>query len=281
MNCYKSRSLCRIVVPALFCCILFSCKKGVKQQDDELYSRHLQRKVTLTVIHTPIPDDKSAIHLLVCNDGQLLKELNIAAITDSLYRKKSIPPLVIVGVHAGNRSQEYGVADQAGTADAGGKADHYDSFFNNELYPFVKKNAGVRKFKSVVVAGFGAGGLSALDLAWSHADKINRVAAFSSAFSLNNKKSTDTVLTGMMFEKLKSSRKRPHLQYWFYAGATGTTGLPNEHSTRIMAATDSIISLLKNKTFIADADITYHHGQSNDVQAWKQELPFFLEWAFE
>jgi enterochelin esterase-like enzyme len=148
-----------------------------------------------------MPDNNAEINLLVCNDGQLFDQLNIKAIADSLYRKKLLLPLVIVGVHAGNRLEEYGVSEKSGKAVAGGKADHYDSFFNNELYPYAKKNAGVRKFRSVAVAGFGAGGLSALDIAWNHPDKIGSVAVFSGAFSRKEKDSpaSDSLARGMMY----------------------------------------------------------------------------------
>lgn len=262
-----------------FCC-LPACKKGVKQQQDELYSRHLQRKVILTVISTPMPDNNADINLLVCNDGQLFDQLNMEFIADSLYRENRLSPLVIVGVHAGNRWEEYGVAEKSGKAVAGGKADHYDSFFNNELYPYAKKNAGVRKFKSVAIAGFGAGGLSALDIAWNHPDKISRAGVFSGAFSRKEKNEPDTSANGMMFEKLKSSRKRPHLQYWFYAGANGSTGIAKDDAENISAATASVAALLKSKNFTSDDDIVYQEGATNDSKAWRQAFPGFLEWAF-
>lgn len=261
-------------------CCMPACKKGIKQQKDELYSRHLQRSVTLTVISTPPPDNNTDMNLLVCNDGQLFDELNIAFIVDSLYKAKRLSPLVIVGIHAGSRLEEYGVAEKSGKASAGGKADHYDSFFNNELYPYAKKNAGVRKFKSVVIAGFGAGGLSALDIAWSHPDKISGVGVFSGAFSRKEKKVADTSANGMMFEKLKTSRKRPKLQYWFYTGANGNTGIAKDDSENIRTATDSVVTLLKRKNFMADADIVYLEGSTNNSKDWRQVFPSFLEWAF-
>lgn len=263
----------------MFCC-LPACKKGVKQQEDELYSRHLQRKVKLTVISTPMPDDKADINLLVCNDGQLFDRLNIKFIADSLYRIKRLSPLVIVGIHAGNRLEEYGIAERSGKAAAGGKADHYDSFFNNELYPYAKKNAGVRKFKSVAVAGFGAGGLSALDIAWNHADKISKAGVFSGAFSRKEKNASDTSINGMMFEKLKSSRKRPHLQYWFYAGAGGNTDIVKDDAEDINVYTSQLVELLKSKSFTTEGDIVFRRGLTNDSRSWIAAFPGFLEYCF-
>jgi predicted alpha/beta superfamily hydrolase len=282
MNSRLLHYVCGASMLALMLCCLPACKKGVKQQEDELYSRHLQRKVMLTVISTPMPDNNADINLLVCNDGQLFDQLNVKSIADSLYRKNLLLPLVIVGVHAGNRLEEYGVAERSGKAVAGGKADHYDSFFNNELYPYAKKNAGVRKFRSVAVAGFGAGGLSALDIAWNHPDKIGSVAVFSGAFSRKEKDSpaSDSLARGMMYERLKSSRKRPRLQYWFYAGAGGVTGIAKDDAEHIAAATASVVQLLENKNFTTEADIVYRKGAANDSKAWRQAFPGFLEWAF-
>ncbi|MBK7123442.1 MAG: hypothetical protein IPH68_11905 [Chitinophagaceae bacterium] len=75
-----------------------------------MYSRHLQRQVKLTIISTPMPDDKTELNLLILNDGQDMEKLGVKEALDSLYKKGLIRPLLIVGVHAGDREQEYGVA---------------------------------------------------------------------------------------------------------------------------------------------------------------------------
>lgn len=267
------------VITAVIIISLAACSKRVKQQDDELYSRHLQRKVKLTVINTPLPDEKSEYNLLVCNDGQELEKIQLKSIIDSLYKAKAIAPLVIVGIHAGDRMEEYGIADKIKNTVSGGKADHYDSFFNNELYPYAKKNAGVRKFKTVVIAGFGAGGLSALDIAWNHPDKISRVGIFSGAFSRKEYPS-DTSSTGMMYDKLKTSRKRPDMQFWFYAGAAGNTDIAKDDAVNIITSTAAVVKLLEDKNFTRAGDITYRQGATNNTQAWHSEFPAFLLWAF-
>lgn len=259
-----------------------ACKKGVKQKEDELYSRHLQRHVTLTIIATRPPDEISDYNLLICNDGQLLNRLGVQAVTDSLYKKKRLLPLIIVGIHAGNRMDEFGIADKAGKANEGGKANHYDSFLNNELYPYAKKMAGVRKFKSVSIAGFGAGALSALDFAWDHADKINKAGVFSGAFSRMEKNIApdDSSAYGIMYDKLKSSRKRPKLQYWFYAGQAGSPDIAGDDAKEIYPYTNQVIEVLKRKSFIAGGDIVFEQGEKNDIKTWRQLFPEFLEWAF-
>ncbi|MFT3701823.1 MAG: alpha/beta hydrolase-fold protein [Agriterribacter sp.] len=257
-----------------------SCRHKTKQQNDELYSRHLQRQVKLTVINTPVPDDKSEINLLVFNDGQELEAMHLKDLIDSLYKEKKIEPLVVVGVYAENRKQEYGISDKTNTTSIGAKADSYDSFFNNELYPFAKTSAGVRKFKSVTIAGFGAGALSAMDLAWNHPDKIIKAGLFSGAFSRKDNATTiDTIPEGAMYEKLKSSRKRPKTQFWFYAGANGNTDIAGDDAGNISAGTNAIVSLLNNKNSTTDGDVTYKKGTTNNKAAWRSVMPEFLEWA--
>ncbi|MGN6439657.1 MAG: alpha/beta hydrolase [Agriterribacter sp.] len=263
--------------------VLMSCKKGIQQQNDQLYSRHLQRQVKLTIINTPVPDDKTTINLLILNDGQQADNIQLPEVIDSLYKKDQIEPLVVVAVHAGNRKEEFGIAGEKSSNTAGEKADHYDSFFNNELYPFAKKKAGVRKFKSVTIAGFGVSALSALDIAWTHSDKVSRVGLFSTAFNRKESKEVsaeDSLCTGMMHEKIKSSRKRPNLQFWIYAGKSGKTGLPNDDADNIFNCSGAVVELLSAKKFISDGDIVYTRGLTNNAAAWQEQLPEFLKWAF-
>ena len=66
------------------------CKSKIKQQDDEIYSRHLQRQVKLTIISTPMPDDKNDLNLLILNDGQDMGQFRIKEIIDSLYKKSTV-----------------------------------------------------------------------------------------------------------------------------------------------------------------------------------------------
>ena len=62
-----------------------------------------------------MPDDKTALNLLILNDGQDMGQLRIKETVDSLYKKDLIQPLIVVAVHAGNRNEEYGVADRKST----------------------------------------------------------------------------------------------------------------------------------------------------------------------
>lgn len=265
----------------------FACKSKIKQQDDELYSRHLQRQVKLTIISTPMPDDKNELNLLLLNDGQDMGQFRIRDIVDSLYRKGLIKPLLVVGIHAGDRMKEYGVAEYPDFMKRGDKAAYYDAFINNELYPYAKKKATVRKFRSVVIAGCSMGGLSAFDIAWNRADKVDKVGVFSGSFWWRDKddKAADysDEKNRIILTKLNASRKKPGLKYWFYAGDKEEAGDRDKDGIiDVVDDTKDLIELIKNKNVCLPDDITLNEDANgkHDYQSWSKQLPGFLIWAF-
>jgi len=263
------------------------CKNKIKQHEDEIYSRHLQRQVKLTIISTPMPDDKTELNLLLLNDGQDAGKFRVKEILDSLYRKKLIKPLIIVGIAAGDRMKEYGVSENPDFMNRGDKADKYAAFIDNELYPFAKKKAGVRKFKSVVLAGCSLGGLSAFDVAWDHADKIDKVGVFSGSFWWRDRddKAVDYSddKNRIIINKIRSSRKKPHLQYWFYAGAKEENGDRDKDSIiDVVDDTRDLVQLIKSKNVCLPEDVFYTEDPDgiHDYLSWSNHLPAFLLWAF-
>jgi enterochelin esterase-like enzyme len=273
----------------IFTMLLFStaCKKKIKQQDDEVYSRHLQRQVKLTIISTPMPDDKSSMNLLLLNDGQDAEKLGIKKIMDSLYSKKLIQPLVVVCIYAGNREKEYGVSNEPDFMSRGDKADKYAAFVDDELYPFIKKKAVVRSFKTVAIAGASSGGLSAFDIAWDHADKIDKAGVFSGSFWWRDKDFTAPDYSDdkdrIILNKIRSSHKKPHLKYWFYAGGKEETGDRDKDGIiDVIDDTKDLVQLIKNKNVCLPEDVVYTEDANgiHDYTSWRQQLPAFLLWAF-
>lgn len=264
-----------------------SCKKKITQQDDELYSRHLQAHIKLTIISTPMPDNKAEMNLLLLNDGQDIAQWNIKTIVDSLYRADVIEPLLVVAIHAVQREQIYGVAGQPDFQQRGNRADKYAAFIDKELYAAIKKKAGVRKFKSVAIAGTSLGGLSAFDIAWNNADKIDKVGVFSGAFWWRDK---DQQAPGysdeqnrIMQKTVRSSRKKPRLKYWFYTGAKEETSDRDQDGIiDVVDDTKDLINILKSKNSILATDIQYEESASgtHDYASWKKTMPKFLIWAF-
>ena len=265
---------------------IFACKR-VKQTDDTLYSRHLQRNVKLHVIHTPPPGDRSLYNLLILNDGQDLAKLRVKETMDSLYKAGKIAPLVIIGVEAGDRMQEYGVSDKPDYLGRGKRASFYDAFIDNELYPYAKKESGVRKFQSVAIAGCSMGGLSAFDIAWNHPDKISKVGVFSGSFWWRDKASEDSSYSDeknrIMYSKLKASRKKPGLEYFFYAGAAEEKGDRDKDGIiDVIDDTKDIISLLEKRNLVLPEGLVYKESPTgiHDYISWSAVFPEFLVWAF-
>ncbi len=265
---------------------LISCHSKIKERKDEVYSRHLQKHISLTVISTPVPNNKSDFNLLLLNDGQDINKLRVKEIVDSLYKKKVINPLIVVGIDAFDRMQEYGVAGKPDYQGNGASAEKYAGFITGELLPFVKKKAGVRKFNSITIAGCSLGGLSAFDIAWDNADKINKVGAFSGSFWLRDKDSKDSSYSDdkdrLIINKIRSSRKRPHLQYWFYVG--GNEEKADRDKDGIIDAVDDtkdLIDLIKKKNVAGSGDITYveEKNGTHDYDSWSHVFPQFLIWA--
>lgn len=266
--------------------LVLGCKINIKEQEDAVYSRHLQKHIKLTIISTPVPADKNTFNLLLLNDGQDIEKLRVKEITDSLYNKRSLQPLVVVAVHTGNRMKELGIAGHPGFNNNGSDAAKYAAFVADELYFLIKKKTGVRKFNSITIAGCSLGGLSAFDIAWDHADRINKVGVFSGSFWYRDK---DTATPGypgdknrLMLNKIRSSRKQPHLQYWFYAGnEEEKNDRDNDGIIDVIDDTQDLINLIKNKNAAAPADITFKElkGGIHDYSSWSHVFPEFLIWA--
>lgn len=265
---------------------LGSCHSKIKERKDEVYSRHLQKHINITVISTPVPGNKSDFNLLLLNDGQDIEKLRVREIVDSLYKKKMIRSMIVVGIDAFDRNQEYGVAGKPDYQGNGASAEKYAGFITGELLPFVKKKAGVRKFNSIIFAGCSLGGLSAFDIAWDHADKIDKVGVFSGSFWLRDKDSKDSSYADdkdrIIINKIRSSRKRPHLQYWFYVGDNEEKAdRDNDGIIDAVDDTRDLIDLIKKKNVAGADDIVFieEKNGNHDYDSWSHVFPQFLIWA--
>lgn len=260
------------------------CKSAIKEQNDKVYSRHLQRQVELSILSTPAPDDKNTFNLLILNDGQDLEKMRIKQTVDSLYKKGLLKPLVVVGVHPSERMQEYGVAGSPDYQGNGSSAEKYSKFIDDELYPFIKKRSGVRKFSSVGMGGWSLGGLSAFDIGWDHNDKIDKVGIFSGSFWWRDKDSGDSAYSDdknrIMLNKITSSHKRLHPQFWFYAGgAEETADRDHDGIIDVQDDTRDLINILKIKKSISDIVYLEIKEGKHDQDSWSRIFPAFLIWA--
>lgn len=275
-----------IIIPTLL--LLLACNsKETKRQEDSLYSRHLQRKVTLTIVSTPLPEEKSTMNLLLLNDGQDLDQMRIIPIMDSLFQSGKIGPILVVAIHAGDRMQEYGIADRPDYMKRGSKAKYYNDFIDNELLPFIKKKAGIKKFSSVAIAGWSLGGLSAFDVAWNNSDKINKAGVFSGSFWWRDKDSNDSTYSDeknrIILAKMRASRKKPPIQFWFMSGNLEETS--DRDKDGIIDVQDDIEDLrllLMERGIVSKENLPYTIDKlgKHDIPTWSRSMPDFLIWAF-
>jgi enterochelin esterase-like enzyme len=181
---------------------IFSCKSSVKQKEDSVYSRHMQRKVPITIISTKMPDKKEDMNLLLFSNSSLLEEVRAKKVIDSLVKNKLIQPLILVAFE-GNES-DYGIEEA--NVPAAKQYKKFNEFVVDELLPYIKKHAVIRKFNSVAMCGFQKAAISTFGIAWNNDEKIQRVGMFSPSFSMDAMNNDDAT-----YQLLKTSRKRPKL----------------------------------------------------------------------
>ncbi len=235
-----------------------SCKKPIKQQEDKVYSRHLQRYVHLTVITTPMPEEKGDMNLLLILENEQHPLLSLKELADSCYRSGSLRPFMIVAV--AGKSTEYGMSNITA------RAEKFTAFCHNELYPFIKKKTGVRKFSAVLVAGTGNSAISALDIGWQHSDKFSTAGLILPNFG-------DAGMGGdglpATIESIRSSRKRPVIAYWIACPSTDTV---------MLQGAAQLDNILRQKNISPGADIAiFPKGEiGNDATGLHNALARFM-----
>jgi predicted alpha/beta superfamily hydrolase len=139
----------------------------------------------------------------------------------------------------------------------------------------------------LVIAGSSLGGLSAFDIAWDYADKIDKVGVFSGAFWWRDKDASSPEYSDdknrIIINKIRSSRKKPHLQYWFYAGGKEENADRDKDGIiDVIDDTKDLIEMIKSKNVCSPDDIVYTEDPNgmHDQKYWSHYLPSFLTWAF-
>ena len=126
-----------------------------------------------------------------------------------------------------------------------------------------------------------------MDIAWNHPDKISKVGVFSGSFWWRDKAVEDSTYSDeknrIMISKLKASRKKPGLQYWFYVGAAEEKADRDKDSIiDVVDDTRDIIHLLESKNVVAPDGLVYTESPAgiHDYSSWRLVFPDFLIWAF-
>jgi enterochelin esterase-like enzyme len=245
---------------------------------------------TVVEIFLPFQYEKTGKNypLLILNDGQDSEAIHLKSTLEKLTHGKKIKDVIVVAVHAGDRMQEYGVANREDFKGRGAKANQYSKFIMNELIPYLRYRYSISKHASDnVIAGFSLGGLSAVDIAWHHADQFGKVGAFSGSFWWRKRDAHSRLYSEqrdrIMHNEIRSGRYKKGLKFWFQTGQKDEQHDRNKNGVidSIDDTLDLIVELVK-KGYRPFHDIQYLElpdGEHN-LKTWGEALPHFLEWAF-
>ncbi len=90
-----------------------SLNSNYSEEKVSAYSDLLGRDVAVNLLLPPdFIDTKKKYPLLLLNDGQDMEKLGMKATVEKLIGDLRIEPVIVAGVVAGDRMQEYGVTSQ-------------------------------------------------------------------------------------------------------------------------------------------------------------------------
>ena len=223
--------------------------------------------------------------LLLLNDGQDIPELQLEKTLEILVEQKHIPPILVVGIHAADRMQEYGTAGIPDYQNRGSQANAYTNFITKELLPYLTAKYNINTTsEKIVMAGFSLGGLSAMDIVFNNATTFGKVGVFSGSLWWRSKafEKNDPDANLIMHEIVRKKKKKENLKFWFQTGTNDENADRNNNG--IIDAIDDTLQLIEALKEIGytNKDITYleiKDGEHNPT-TWGIAMPKFLIWAF-
>lgn len=261
---------------------------GILLETHTILSAHLNRAVKIDCYLPSHVADISQLGLLLINDGQNLEEMGFAHLLDLMSGNRIISPLLCIGIHAGEeRKMEYGVAGYPDYAGRGAKASSYTSFIFEELLPFIKSAYPVFTYGQKAFAGFSLGGLTALDIVWSHPTIFNKAGVFSGSFwwrSMDQEKAGyDDDRHRIMHQRIKEGNFHPGSRFFFQCGNKDET--MDRNNNGIIDSIDDtldLMRLLEERGYNRKDDMYYLEMPDgrHDIPTWAAAMPAFLKWGF-
>lgn len=256
---------------------------------DDFYSAALKRYIKVEVLLPPWYNEteQHSFPLLLLNDGQNMKQIKVKDALTDLYLLNAIPPIVVVGVHAKNRMDEYGVSGLPDYKSRGDKAANYSRFIVRELLPLLHKNFRIQTKKvENVIAGYSLGGLSAFDIAWNYPQQFYKAGVFSGSFwwrSKSYEKGYDDATDRILHKLIRATDSKSDQHFWFQTGTEDE--LSDRNNSGIIDSihdTLDVISELEQLGFERGKDIEYLEvaGGKHNEETWSKVFPDFLKWAF-
>lgn len=254
----------------------------------EIYTKILQRNVEVEILAPREMERGKSYPLLVLNDGQDMEGIKLKACVESLVAAKEIPEIIVVGVTAADRMQEYGVGFRSDFHGRGKLAKAYADYITKELIPYILYRYPITaRAEERVMAGYSLGGLSAIDIVWNHPDQFGKVGVFSGSFWWRKRDSSSFFYSDfrdrLMHLQVRRGKFKPGLKFWFQ---TGTLDEQNDRNRNgVIDSIDDtmdLISELTRKGYRPFHDIQYLEIKDgkHSVETWAEAMPTFLKWAF-
>ena len=249
-----------------------------------IHSTHLKRNVNIDIFRPA--KNRNETSVLFLNDGQDARQLKLQQILTNRYKDRNKTAITAIGIHAGDRIQEYGVAHIPDYKNRGSKAASYELFLISELIPILTNECGISfKQETTAIAGFSLGGLSALDLVWRNPNLFSMAGVFSGSLWWRRKglcegyEDHDRII----HEVIGKGPAKPGLSFWFEAGTNDETADRNNNG--IIDAIDDTLDLIEvfKSLGYSDDEVAYYEieGGEHNFHTWSNAFPLFLAWAFD
>jgi len=225
--------------------------------------------------------------VLIFNDGQDFSALKMSQTVE--YYEVNYPeiPLVIIGIDAGDRINEYGSIYKSDYKNRGHKALIYNKFITKEFIPYLQSSFALHLEPSTTgFAGFSLGGLSAIDIVLNNSDIFGFCGVFSGSFWWRYLPFTDDDPDGcrIMHEYIDRHAISTDQRFWFQAG-TNDEDCDRNGNGVIDSIDDTldIIKSLERKGYKKDKNVTYYevYNGTHDPYTWGRAMPVFIDWAIK
>ncbi|MEJ0055522.1 MAG: alpha/beta hydrolase-fold protein [Bacteroidota bacterium] len=104
----------------------------------DIYTKLLQRNVEVEIMTPATMDSRKQYPLLILNDGQDSVAVKVKESVEQLVAEKIIPEIIVVGITAADRMQEYGVGFRPDYFGRGKLAKAYSDYIITELVPYLR-----------------------------------------------------------------------------------------------------------------------------------------------
>jgi enterochelin esterase-like enzyme len=260
-----------------------------REEKISAYSNLLKRDVVVNVLLPPeFSEGTRKYSLLLLNDGQDMDKLGVKTTIEKLVEEGRIENLVVAGVVAGDRLQEYGVTTQHDYLKRGKLTKAYATYVTTELIPYLLYKFPIEpSARQHGIAGCSMGGLSAIDLAWNHPDIFQKVGVFSGSFWWRKRDSGSRFYSDqrdrLMHRQIRNGKINAGMKFWFQTGKLDEQNDRNKNG--VIDSIDDTLDLiaeLTKKGYRPFHDIQYYEMENgrHSLETWAEAMPEFLKWAF-